>query len=300
MPPTGYPPPVAQAKKPVGKIIAIILLSVALTAALVFIAVNIFQLSEANARISEQEQEIQDQKDLIDKKETFGAAMNGLLDTAKLFDGALMADVVPFGDYESVARDAWAHRWDGSLLDHDTETVITFTQDLEVQLSAAATEASTNTTGSTYEAVIDQLGKGFVSSVIEDADTLCKKDVLACVISDNPYVVHFDAGSDSHEYMNEWLRTGIAYHEFAHVLQFTNPTETDISVAAFGGDHETMADCFALTYLDGWTIDHTVWVSSNRYWEVSIGYGVTCDESQRQTVRDWYGKLGYTTRPISQ
>ena len=186
------------------------------------------------------------------------------------------------------------------MLDEDTQTVIASTRDLQTLLSDAETEASTNTTGSTYEAVIDQLGGGYVSSVIEDADTLCKKDVLACVTSDNPYIIHFDAASNSHEYMNEWLRTGIAYHEFAHVLQFTNPTATDVAADAFDGDHETMADCFALTYLDGWTIDHTVWMNSRQYWEVSIGYGYTCNDSQRQVVRDWYGQLGYTTRPISQ
>jgi hypothetical protein len=61
-----------------------------------------------------------------------------------------------------------------------------------------------------------------------------------------------------------------------------------------------MADCFALTYLDGWTLDHKVYVSSFEYWQVSIGYGYTCDDGQRQVIRDWYEQLGFHSQPISQ
>ena len=51
--------------------------------------------------------------------------------------------------------------------------------------------------------------------------------------------------------MNDWLRTGLAYHEYAHVLQFNNPEQTETAVESFGGDWETMADCYALTFLPG-------------------------------------------------
>jgi len=84
------------------------------------------------------------------------------------------------------------------------------------------------------------------------------------------------------------------------VLQLTNPEATDTAVAAFGGDSETMADCFALTFLPGWTLDHTVWINSYQYYEASIGYGYTCDAAQAQVMRDWYGQLGVHLRPISQ
>ena len=69
---------------------------------------------------------------------------------------------------------------------------------------------------------------------------------------------------------------------------------------AFGGDSETMADCFALTYLDGWTLDHEIWVSPTQYWDVSIGYGYTCNETQKQAVRDWYASSGSASSAISQ
>ena len=61
-----------------------------------------------------------------------------------------------------------------------------------------------------------------------------------------------------------------------------------------------MADCYALTFLPGWTLDHTIWVSSYQYWNVSVGYGYTCTPDQAQVVRDWVGQLGYKHQPISQ
>lgn len=294
------PIPPAKKKSTVGMIVTVILLSLSLIGALAVLVIYIMELDDANARIADQQREIDEQQILIDEKETFGAAMEELLHSASEFNGALMNELVPFDDYETVAQQAWTHRWDGKKVKADTETVRTFTRELAALKSEAAAEASTNTTGSTYEAVMDSLGTGFVSSVIEDADTLCKKDVLACVLSDDPYTVHFDTGSNALPYMNEWIRTGVAYHEFAHVLQFTNPTPTAAAEKAFGGDWETMADCFALTYLNGWTLDHRVWVGTNRYWDVNIGYGYTCNESQRQVIRDWYSQLGFQSRSISQ
>ena len=167
-------------------------------------------------------------------------------------------------------------------------------------LASAQEQASVNATGSVYESVIDELGGGWVASSIDDSDTLCQRDVLGCVKGDDPYTIHFDVTDNNAEWMTDFLRTGIAYHEFAHVLQMTNPEATEVALASFGGDHETMADCYALAYVPGWTLDHTIWVSDFMYWEISVGYGYTCDESQRQVVRDWYDGLGIVTGPISQ
>jgi hypothetical protein len=167
-------------------------------------------------------------------------------------------------------------------------------------LAAAGTEAATNVSGSTYEAVTDRLGGGFIASVIGDTGSICEADAFACVSWDDPYTEHFDAASGSAPYMSDWLRTGVAYHEFAHALQLTNPEPTATALASFGEDIETMADCFALTYLDGWALDHRIWLNRYQYWDISIGYGHTCDDAQRQAIRDWYGQLGFAVRPIFQ
>jgi hypothetical protein len=61
-----------------------------------------------------------------------------------------------------------------------------------------------------------------------------------------------------------------------------------------------MADCYVFAYLPGWTLDHTVWVSDFMYWEVSVGYGYTCNEEQRQVIRGWVDSLPLQVEPISQ
>jgi len=277
-----------------------VLLAITLAAVIATLVVYLVQLGQANDLIIEQKQQLEEQSDLIDKKETFGAAMGELLTAAQSFDGVLMASIVPTDEYELFARQAWVHRWNSNAVDRDIEHVVTATAELKVLLAAASTQASTNVTGTVYETVTDQLGGGFVTSTLEDADTLCGADVLGCVSSDDPYIVHFDAADHALPYMNDLLATGVAYHEFAHVLQFTNPQPTTTALDAFGGDSETMADCYALTYLPGWKLHHRVWVSSYQYYEVDIGYGYTCNESQRQVIRDWYEQLGYTTGPIAQ
>ncbi len=276
------------------------LLSVALAAALGLLAFGYIQLTNANTLIEQQDRELEQQRDLIDKKETFSAAMQSLQTTAAEFDGVRLAAIVPVEEHQILASQGWAHRWNSAQLDGDIADVQAAEQQLVDLLATAATQASTNVTGTTNEAVIDSLGGGFVASVVDDADTLCESDVLACVVSNDPYTVHFDAADTQLPYMNDWLRTGLAYHEFAHSLQLTNPGPTAIAVESFGGDTETMADCFALTYLDGWTLDHRIFVSSNTYWQVSIGYGYTCNDAQKQVIRDWYEPLGFRSEPISQ
>lgn len=279
----------------------IVLLLLALGTAIAFVVIYLGDIDEANSRIEEQKQQIQEQKELIEKKETFGAAMSGLVETTTAFDGVLMSDVIPFESYELLAVRAWAHRWQAEKLDADIAEVGVAVAALETKLAAASIQSSTNTTGTTYEAITDQLGAGYVASIVDNAaDALCAGDVLACVFSDDPYTVHFDAADASEPYMLDWQRTGVAYHEFAHVLQMTNPGPTTTAVAAFDGDVETMADCFALTYLPGWTLDHRVFINRYEYWDVNIGYGYTCNEGQRQVLRDWYGQLGFQSRPISQ
>ncbi len=269
------------------------LLGAALVAVGVVLAFTLIRLDEASTLIEEQ-------NDLIDKKETFSAAMQDLTETAGEFDGVLYGSIVQPGRLETLAARGWDHRRNGPALVQDTAEVRRAAAGLAEVLTAARDQVATNGSGTTYEAVIDSLGSGFVTAVVDDADTICADDVLGCVMSDEPYIVHFDAADSDQPYMTDWLRTGVAYHEFGHELQITNPEATQTALEAFDGDGERMADCYALTFLDGWTLDHTIWVSDVEYWEVSIGYGYTCDDSQRQAIRDWYDQLGYETGQITQ
>ncbi len=283
-----------------GAIVAISILAVALVLAIgagAWVAVQWMQaqqrISEQHDEIEQQQDEIDEQRDLIEKKEEFGAAMTGLMGSTAKFDGVLTATIVPWEDYRRLADRAWSHRWDATKLAADTEQAELAADQLELVWSTAQQEASTNASGTTYESVIDRLGAGFVRSVLDDERCGSDDDsILGCVLENDPYLVHFDAPANTLPYMTDELRTGIAYHEFAHVLQFTNRAATEATLPAFSGDFEVMADCFALTFLDGWKLDHRVWVSSYEYWDVNIGYGQTCSEPQRQAMRDWYAQLG--------
>jgi hypothetical protein len=274
-------------------------LAIALLCAAGAFTIYLAKFAGAQAEIEKQQQELEEQRKLIEQKETFGAAMETLLDRGAQFEGVLTTSIVPVDRFKVYAAQAWAHRWNSPALDRDIKTVETATTSLDEVQASAGVQSSTNSTGSEFEAVIDRLGQGFVTSVIDDADAFCNSDVLACVSSSDPYKVHFDTNDNSQPFMTDWLRTGVAYHEFAHVLQMTNPAPTEVALDAFGDDVETMADCFALTYLDGWTLDHRIWSSSYSYWEVNVGYGYTCDDGQKQVIRDWYGQLGYHPETIS-
>lgn len=287
------PPKKVKKKRPIGWIITVTLLSLALIGAGVVFYLAYVRLQEALTLIEQQQE-------MIDEKETFSSAMGELLGTAAKFEGYKVGTLVDSTEFDVFASRAYAQRHNPSAVAKITRDVEAKTEALEAKLTAAQEQAATNASGTVYESVIDSLGAGFVTTAIDDADSLCDSDVLGCVTSDNPLVVHIDAADVSLPYMTEFIQQGVAYHEFAHVLQQTNVAATEDAVAAFSGDLETMADCFALTYLDGWTLHHKVPISSYEWYEVDIGYGYTCDESQMQVVRDWYDGLGYVVPEVGQ
>ncbi|CAO1653446.1 hypothetical protein [Salinibacterium sp. SWN248] len=289
-----------------GLIITVVVLALAFVAAAVLFVLTFVRLEQAREAIEQKDREIEEQIELIDEKQTFGLAMDGLMAVVAEFEGVRVGGVVNLDRYEGWAQQTWKDRWDAQEVREDSLRVEEATVALQETLAAAATNLATNSTGTTMESVTDSLGRGFALSAVDDADALCGQDVAGCVTSDDPYTAHYDAQSDQQPYMNTWQRTGLAYHEYAHVLQFTNFDETEKAVEAFVANatvdapkYEIMADCFALTYLDGWAVEQTVWVSEYEYWELG-GYGYTCNASQKQTIRDWYAAIAFAPRTISQ
>ncbi|ODT39188.1 MAG: hypothetical protein BGO45_01890 [Microbacterium sp. 71-36] len=298
-------PPSAGGRRPRA---SVVVLAVLLTVFVAAVGLGFLwlatQLQEARTQIDDQRQQIDDQQqrldeqqEMIDRKEQFGAAMNDLYATVDPLVGLPYATIVPWYRVEDLADRAWIHRRNPAALDQDVADLRRLTSEISVHSAAVAAQAASNASGTAWEATLDSLGRGWVSTVFEDA-TPCGATALACVSGAEPFTVHVRAGSRTDPTMTDWIRTGAAYHEYAHVLQFTNPQPTDDALASFGGDVETMADCYALTFLDGWSLDHEVAIDAYSYYEVNVGYGYTCDANQRQVIRDWVGRLGVTRQVV--
>jgi len=258
------------------------------------------QISDQQRQIIDQQRELEEQRAQLDRKEQFGAAMQELYATIDPLVGLPYASLVPWSEVEAFARSAWAHRESVVTMERDIADVERFTTKLAGRVEAARSAAATNATGSPWEATLDTLGRGWVSMAYDDSNRPCGLEAMACVSSADPFVVHVSSDTRDDSTLTDWIRTGVAYHEYAHVLQFTNPEATASALTAFAGDVETMADCYALTVLDGWTLDHEVPIDSSSFWRVSVGYGYTCDDAQRQVIRDWVGSLGLQKRTVSQ
>ncbi|SIR66276.1 hypothetical protein SAMN05880568_0880 [Microbacterium sp. RURRCA19A] len=255
------------------------------------------QIDDQRQQIDDQQQRLDEQQEMIDRKEQFGAAMNDLYATVDPLVGLPYATIVPWYRVEDLADRAWIHRRNPAALDQEVADLQRLTSEISAHSAAVTAQAASNASGTAWEATLDSLGRGWVSTVFEDA-TPCGATALACVSGAEPFTVHVRADSRTDPTMTDWIRTGAAYHEYAHVLQFTNPQPTDDALASFGGDVETMADCYALTFLDGWSLDHKVAIDAYSYYEVNVGYGYTCDANQRQVIRDWVGRLGVTHQVV--
>lgn len=288
-------PPAAKPKKrrPIGWIIAVVMLVLALGGVGYLLWDTLQQLDDAKNTIDEQ-------KDLIDKKDTFTTSMQALVDETAGFEGTKVGQLVPEDRIDLLAARAYTNRWDGSKMDDVTAQVDQLHDELVAQLAEADDQKTTNKSHSKYESVIDKLGAGFVRVKIDNADKLCKEDVLGCVTSDDPYTIHIDKADTTLEFMTDFLKSGISYHEFAHVLQYTHPAESDqVAKDSFRGDYETMADCFALTYLKGWKLHHTIFVSTYTYYEVDLGYGYTCNSKQKKAIKAWYEGLDFVPAEVT-
>jgi len=287
------PPPKPKRRRRIGWIITVTLLSLAVLGVGALLVLTYLRLQEALTVIEQQ-------NDLIDEKQTFSAAMTDLVAKTTEFDGIKVGALVPQDRLDLLAARGWLNRRDADAMSGVTSDVRAEIASLDGLLTTAAQQAAENSSDTTYEATIDALGGGFVVTAIDNADKLCHDDVLGCVAGDDPYTVHIDKADTKLPYMTSFIRKGLSFHEFAHVLQYTNPVASDEAVKSFKGDYEKMADCFALAYLKGWKLHHTVWVSDFEYYEVDVGYGYTCNSKQKALIREWYEGLGYASQPITQ
>ncbi|MCS5722319.1 hypothetical protein N1028_15420 [Herbiconiux sp. CPCC 203407] len=164
--------------------------------------------------------------------------------------------------------------------------------DLE-QKVASARERSANASGSITEAIVDAAGSGFID-IRWDAASACStaadpgRETIGCVLTADPLTVHLLPET---EVGSVWMNQMLVTHELAHVYQraddqgaadYSGAYRDLLAQGLFQSSDEAMADCFALTYFDQWSLTNG---------SESQGTGYVCNEPERQAIRDWAAGL---------
>ncbi|WP_146197047.1 hypothetical protein [Serinibacter arcticus] len=207
------------------------------------------------------------------------------------FDGSPVAWLV--ADFE------WLFRQDELMADpswqqHSAQTVAaqttTFREGLEASV-AAAQARRVNASGSVSEGIVDAAGRGFVD-IQWDAATTCTpstetRRITGCIKKGDSLTVHLLPESE----LGEWASKFTVVHELAHVYQRADNAsylnndgdyKALLAQGLFQGSEEVMADCYALTYYNEWSLTNG---------DFTTGYGHVCDENERQAIRDWAATL---------
>ncbi len=167
-------------------------------------------------------------------------------------------------------------------------------QELEQKIADAAAR-STNASGTVSEALIDEAGAGFID-LAWDADTACNVSsrsdegwtTLGCVKGSDPLMVHLDPSGQSSGSTGQRV---LVLHELAHVYQKADSASAEdyISITTdlleqghFQGSEEMMADCYALTYMNQWTLV---------FEDGEFGYGYVCGDEERRLIREWAAQV---------
>lgn len=151
-----------------------------------------------------------------------------------------------------------------------------------------------NASGTISEEIVDAAGDGFIN-ITWDASTQCStsqsegRKTAGCTSGD-PLSVHILPENELFGEIGVRITT---LHELAHLYQ---NAEVEMYQAQgqskimdlkdqgyFEGSGEKLADCYALTYTNTWTLS---------YEQGSIGYGYVCNEAERQAIREWAREIG--------
>lgn len=202
----------------------------------------------------------------------------------------LVADVVTFQRVETNIADPGLT--DASVAQYANEAR-SIRETLEQRIADAATRR-TNVSGSVTEAIVDEAGQGFID-IAWDADTQCATSrradegrvTIGCV-SDEPLAVHLAPES---QLGGDLAMREVVLHELTHLYMRADSDAhgSELGTAAllveqghFQGNSESFADCYALTYLDLWTLTF----DGREY-----GYGYICTPEERQLVREWAAEV---------
>lgn len=166
-------------------------------------------------------------------------------------------------------------------------------EQLEQRIADAAARRS-NASGSVTEGLVDAAGAGFID-IAWDADAACGTSrradegrVTAGCVSEDPLAVHI---APEDQLPGDTGMRVVVLHELTHLYQRADSDAhpDGLSAAAqlveqgyFQGSSESMADCYALTYLNQWTLTF-----ENR----TMGYGYVCGDEERRLIREWAAQV---------
>lgn len=202
----------------------------------------------------------------------------------------LVADVVEFRRWEEAVANPGLT--DDSIAGYAAKAR-TARQELEQRIVDAEARRA-NTSGTVTEALADEGRQGFID-IQWDAATACAvsrradegRTTIGCV-SEDPLAVHLapedQLGGDA------GMRQ-VVLHELNHLYARADSDAKGSAPSAslvlldqgyFQGSSEVFADCYALTYLDLWTLT---------FEGRETGYGYICTADERQLVRAWAAEV---------
>lgn len=202
----------------------------------------------------------------------------------------LVADIVTFQRLERTMGQAPVT--DASVENHASEAQ-TIRETLEQRIADAATRRL-NASGTVTEALVDEAGQGFID-IAWDADTACGisrradegRVTIGCV-SEEPLAVHL---APEGQLGGGLAMRQVVLHELSHLYMRADSDANGLESSASGvlveqgyfqGSSEVFADCYALTYLDLWTLSF----DGREY-----GYGYICTAEERQLMRTWAAEV---------
>lgn len=243
------------------------------------------QLDNVTNKLNDETKQLNDANNKLQEKETFNATVTSLYKNLHTtFSGVPLNEAINFGQLEQSV--SYMNGEAGSFSIEGMQSAIDTANQVATQYTALVTtatqNATTNETGTSFEAEIDTISKGLteVKWYTETDGNGCPSSsagqgqtILACVKTDSgPYVIWLnqDAYGIEQAYMgtdelNQYYKL-IAVHEFMHTIQLNDLSLSDqYKDQYFDGDVEFFADCMGQAfYGEGWKPAYTNYCSADQ------------------------------------
>lgn len=180
-----------------------------------------------------------------------------------------------------------------SINEFQAKSLLEEIQQHRTALQQKITEAEgrrANASGTIAEELVDGAGNGFID-IRWDADSECStsgepgQTTAGCTSTDSVAVHILPAdrqlGGDTGTRL-------VVLHELAHLYQYADDDSSPVDGQSeslklkeqgmFQGSGEAMSDCYALTYLNSYSLS---------VGDATFGYGYVCDDTERQAIREW-------------